>query len=428
MPKRMVTGPGPASDQPAVAVLPTWQATGLCLAVIATELYMGSGALAFGVLAVGVIWALHRLHANAPRSRSTADLIASVPGAAPALAVGVIQFAAYVLLGAYVAKNIGLFALAWSSDPVAAADGWWWPALAVAATAVAAALVVALPTRLLAPAVTVLAAFSLLVLFYVALAVMARVASGRAPIDLGPSQQSTELAPAAVVIALAIGLVGFEIPTAVSDRLKSVSRPLGWAIALVAGCAATAWLAANMGTQGDFRYDAADLVFAVGEMFGETGSLWMLAAAIAAATSALLVLIWGAARVAHRQVGRGGLGLAVTAVLMALLTLAMCRGWGDVAAKLSGVAAILLMIVYVAVAHANSRLDDANTVAWALVAAMSVALAAVVAVILAGLGDDMDWWPVTIAAVIVGVAAIVAFRRYPADGSALPKPPTQPPR
>ena len=190
-----------------MAALPPWQATGLSLAVIATDAYTGSGALLFALVSACFIWALHRLHAYAPLSRSMADLIASAPGAVPARPVAVIQFAAYVLMGAFVAKGIGLLALTWSvADPVAAADGWLWPALTVAAVAVAAAVVGALPTRLLAPVVTVLAAFGLLVYFYVALAVAARVVSGTAPVEIGPPAASFEWGPAALVIGLAASL------------------------------------------------------------------------------------------------------------------------------------------------------------------------------------------------------------------------------
>ena len=86
-----------------------------------------------------------------------------------------------------------------------------------------------------------------------------------------------------------------------------MSRPLGWAIALVAVCAAAAWLAVNMGATGDFRYDAADVVLIAGEMFGGAGTLFLLAGSIAAAAAALLTLVWGATRVVHRPPGRGGL-------------------------------------------------------------------------------------------------------------------------
>lgn len=103
-----------------------------------------------------------------------------------------------------------------------------------------------------------------------------------------------------------------------------MSRPLGSAITLVAVCAATSWVAVNMGAAGDFRYDAAELLLIAGEMFGEAGSLWLLAGLIATAAAALLVLVWGATRVVHRQVGRGGPGLAVTAMLVGVLAVAMC--------------------------------------------------------------------------------------------------------
>jgi hypothetical protein len=317
-----------------------------------------------------------------------------------------------VLIGAYTAKSIGLLALTWTTDPIAATAGWWWPALSVAAAAVATALVSALPTRVLATVVTVLAAFGLLVFFYVALAVLARVASGTEPVEIGTSAPSSELGPVAVVIPLAIGVAGFEIPTAASDRLRSVGRPLGSAMVLVVVCGATGWVAATMGASGGFRYDSAGLVLIVSQMFAESGSLWLFAASVATATAALLVLVWGATRVARPLVDRGGaLGMVVTAVVMALLVVAMCRGWGDASAKLWGVAGILLIIVYALAARANSRLDEADTMAWAVFALMGVVLAAVVAVVLYGEGGGEGRWPVAIAAVIEGVAAALAAER-----------------
>ena len=102
--------------------------------------------------------------------------------------------------------------------------------------------------------------------------------------------------------------------------------------------------------------------------------------------------------------------LAVTAVVMGVLALAMAGGWGDAAAKLWGVAGILLLVVYVAAAQANSRLDDSSTTAWAVFALMGI----VVAVIVFLTGADVGWWPVAIAAVIVVAAAAWAAR---SDGS-----------
>ena len=161
-----------------------------------------------------------------------------------------------------------------------------------------------------------------------------------------------------------------------------------------------------MGTTGEFRYDAVDLFQIVPEMFGDFGSLWLLAATISQAVAALLVLVWGATRVVRPPATDSPVPLAVTAVVMGVLALAMANGWGDAAAKLWGVASILLLVVYVAAAQANSRLDDSSTTAWAVFALMGI----VVAVIVFLTGADVGWWPVAIAAVIVVAAAAWAMQ------------------
>jgi hypothetical protein len=415
MPKRMVAGPREAGGGLGVAALPTWQATGLSLAVIVGDVFNGSGALVFALLSIGVIWTLHRLRDHAPQARTTADLIASVPGAAPARAVRVIQFTGYALIGAYTAKSIATMALIFLAGPDTTLPGWSGPALSVAAVAVAAVLVEALPTRLLAPVATVLAALGLLVYFYVALAVIARVASGAAPvepsIDIGATAASTEWGPAALLISLAIAFAGFEIPTTVSDRLGSVRRPLGIAMALVALCATVTWVANNMASSGEFRYDAADLAIIASDTFGESGGLWLLAATIAQAIAAILVLVWGATRVVRPAAVDSPLPLVMTAAVTSVLALALSIEWGDAGAKLWGVAGLLLLVVYVAAAQANSRLEDSNTTAWALFALMGIVLA--VAVFLKGVGEG--WWPILIAAAIVGAAAAWAVKSEPVN-------------
>jgi hypothetical protein len=78
----------------------------------------------------------------------------------------------------------------------------------------------------------------------------------------------------------------------------------------------------------------------------------------------------------------------------------MAFGWVDAAAKLWGVAGVLLLVVYLLAAQAHSRLDDSNTTAWALFALMGLVLAAVV--FLKGVSEG--WWPIGIAAVIVAAA------------------------
>jgi hypothetical protein len=410
MPKKMVARQGETGGGLGVTALPVWQATGLSLAVIVGHVFNGSGAILFGLLSVGVIWTLDRLHTHAPGSRTTADLIASTPGAVPAQAIAVIQFVAYVLIGAYTAKSIASMALIWMTPPDTTVPDWWGPTLAVTVAVVGSVLVGALPTRLLAPAVTALAAFGLLVFFYVALAVIARVLSGSAPVeppmDLGMTPSAAEWGPAALLISLAIAFAGFEIPTTVSDRLRSVRRPLGGAMALVTLCAALVWIATNIGSAGEFRYDAADLVMVAAQMFGDAGSSWLLAATVAQAVAAVLVLVWGATRVVRRPVTHSPVPLAITTVVMALVVLAISFDLGGASAKLWGVAGILLLVVYAAAAQANSRLDDSNTTAWAFFAVMGMVLAVVVFLT----GASEGWWPPAIAIAIAAAAAVWALK------------------
>jgi hypothetical protein len=392
--------------------IPTWQAAGLSLAVLVGHVLIGSGALVFGVLSIGVIWALHRLHGRAPESRTTAELIASVPGTAPARAVSVIQFAAYVVIAAYAARTVASIALIWLSSPEVTFPEWSQAALAVAVVAIASVGVGAMPTRVLAPVVTALAVFGLLVFFYVSLAVIAKVASGAAPIqpmfEMGATAAPTEWGPAALVVSLAIAFAGFEIPTVASHRLRSVGRPLGYAMALVVLCATLAWVATNMATTGDFRYNAGDLTQVATAMFGFASGFWLLlAATMAQAVAALLVLIWGAARVVRSARGPGVLPLVAAGVAATVVAALVAGGWADAGSKLWGVGGLLLLVVYSLAAQANSRLDDSSTAAWALFAVAGVVVAAVV--ILKGLAEG--WWPVGVAAVILAAAAAWAVKR-----------------
>ena len=177
-------------------------------------------------------------------------------------------------------------------------------------------------------------------------------------------------------------------------------------MALVTLCAALAWIATNIGTAGEFRYDAGNLVMVAAQMFGDAGSQWLLAATVAQAVAALLVLVWGAMRIVRRPATVSPVPLATTVVAMALLVLAISFDWGGASAILWGVAGILLLVVYVAAAQANSRLDDSNTTAWAVFALMGLVL--VVVVFLIGASDG--WWPSGIAIAIVAAAAVWALK------------------
>jgi hypothetical protein len=419
-----------ANEGYGVAVLPTWQAAGLSLAVLVGHVYNGFGALVFAFLSIGVIWTLQRLHEHSPEARSTADLIASVPGAAPARAITVLQYAAYVLIGTHVANGVASFALVFLIDPDATVSRWSGAVLAVAATALAAVLVGVLSTRLLAILATGLATFGLLAFFFAAVAVLIRVASGTEPVvpsmGFGAVPAAAALGPAALLVSLAIGFAVFEIPTVVTERLTSVGRPLGNAVLIVTLCAAVCWVAAAMGTKGEFFYDAGNLVEIAAEMLGEGGRLLLLAATIAQGVAALLVLVWGATRVIRTRVTGSPLPLAFTAAVMAVLVLAIATGWGEVGTKLWGVAGILLFVVYLAAAQANSRLDDSNTVAWALFAFMGLTLAVIAFLI----GVAQGWWAVGIAAAVVAAAAAwaVQSRKSTASIAVTPAKPVTKPR
>lgn len=413
MPKKRISESAELSGEFRVPLLPVWQIAGLSLAVLVGHIFNGSGALLFVPVAAGVIWSLHRLRAHAPESCSTAELIASVPGAAPARAISTIQFVAYLVIGAYVAKGIASMVVIWSSGPGEPVTDRWGPALAVAVVAVAAILVGALPTGLLARVATVMAGFGLLVYFYVSVAVIAKVASGTTPleppsqvdavVDAAPAQP--EWGTAALLVSLAIAFAAFEIPTTVSDRLSSVRRPLGVAVGVVVLCSVTAWVATNMGASGEFRYDAGDLVMIASEMLHDLGGVWFLTAAtIAQVVAALLVLVWGATRVVRTPGSVSLLPLVVTAVAMAALALAVCTRWG--APNLWGVGALLLFVVYLAAAQANSRLDDSNTTAWAWFALMGL----VVAVVAFLTGASGGWWPVGVAVIVVAGAGAWAVQ------------------
>jgi hypothetical protein len=398
--------PAEVSAEFRTALLPAWQVAGLSLAVLVGHVFEGSGALVFGVLAVGIIWTLHRLHTHAPESRSTAELIASVPGTAPARAISLLQFVAYLVIGAYAARGIASMALIWLSGPDVTAADWTGPALAVVAVAVTAVLAGALPTRLLAPVATVLAGLGLLVYFYVALAVIAKVSSGTTPVEpfvqVGAAPAPAEWGTAALLVSLAIAFAAFEIPTTVSDRLGSVRKPLGFAMGLVVLCSVTAWVATNMGATGEFRYDAGDLAVIAVEMLGQWGVWFLTAATIAQVVAALLVLIWGATRIVRTPGVASLLPLVGTAVAMGALALIVNTSWG--APKLWGVGAILLFVVYLAAAQANSRLDDSNTTAWAWFALMGVVLAVVAFL----KGASEGWWAVGIAAIVLAAVAVWA--------------------
>ena len=308
-----------------------------------------------------VVWALARLHGHAPSAPSTSDLVGSTLGVRAAGTAALVQLMAYALLGAAAATTVGVHVLWRQPDLIAALSGWWWPAWSVAALVIAGALVSWLPTRAVATLVAVLAAVGLLVYFYLALAVLAKVLSGNAPVEIGTSAWTSALTGGTAIIFLGLGAVGFELPTTAGNRLRSVAAPLGWALGTVGALAALTLLATNLGATGGFRLDAADLNLIVLQMFGDYGAYWVITGGAALAAAALLALTWAVLRVARRLTGLGTPTTVVTIAVLTFLTVALCRNWAGAADKLMDVAAMLLVVLYVFVAEANSRLPGAET-------------------------------------------------------------------
>ena len=99
--------------------------------------------------------------------------------------------------------------------------------------------------------------------------------------------------------------------------------------------------------------------------------------------------------------------LPVPAAVTTVLALAVSFDWGGAAGRLWGVTPILLFVVYLAAAHANSQLDDSDTTAWAVFALTGIVLVVVVFLH----GASHGWWPLAIAAAITVAAVAVGWMR-----------------
>lgn len=417
MPKRVVSDAVDHSDSWFTS-LPLWRATGLSLAVIGSAAFNGVAALCAAVIAAVVIFALARLRRHAPHSPSTGDLVGSTLGPVAGRFTSLIQLVAYVVIGANAAAVVGLQPLVGVPDFATTVNGWWWPAWSVAVAAIAGALVALLPTRTVGAVAAVLAAAGLLVYFYLALGVVARVASGTEPVAFGQQLFPSTLLLVAGLIPLGLGLAGFETATVANSRLRSVGRPLGVAVGATALCAAMLLLAVNVGATGGFRYSATDLFLVVGEFFGNAGGYWMLTGTVALASAVLLALMWAATWIAGRLFGAGVWTSVLVTSVVAALALAMCRNWGDIGGLLLPTPALLLVVVYVLVGEANSRIPGDAAATQVPRALLAVVLVAAVLIPLRATDFAADsLWPLVVTTVILAVAALLSGAGRPAPQS-----------
>lgn len=408
MPKRTVSG----SDDTGYfvpGILPMWRAAGLSLAVAGSAVFNGVGALGAVLVAAVVVYALERLHRQAPEAPSTGDLVGSTLGPAAARFTGMIQLTAYAVMAAGVAVSLGALSFYHSADPASAMASWWWPALSLAFVGLAAALVAVLPTRTIGAVAAALGAVGLLVYFYVGVAIIAKVLSGTVPLNIGPQSFPSALVILGTVIPLGLGLVGFEVASAANGRLRSVSRPLGVVLAAITVCTVTLLVAVNVAAAGGFHYEAGAFSSIAVEIFGETSRFWLLAGPVPLSCAAVLALLWAATRVAGRLFGGGVATSTLVAVAVAVVAVVLCRYQRDVSGLLSIVAALLLVAVYIFVAEANSRVPGASAAVQVPRAVILATAAGVVFIPLRASDFTVAaWWPLGITVLIVGVAALLS--------------------
>jgi ethanolamine permease len=390
--------------------LARWQGTGLALAVVAWGVYDGLGALLGAVLLSPAIIALVRLRKHAPEARSTADLVGATLGNRAGMFTGALQVVAYLLLAVIAARAVSLPVAAYSVDYSAMQDTWSWPLVAVAAVVLAGLAAYLLPDRAIGGIAVVLAGVALLINFYLALAVLARVYRGVVDVPVGADDPGAALGPSTALLTLALGLVGFELVTVRNRRITAAGRSMTTSVVAVAGCATVVWLADHLGAPHGWRLSAHQFTFVVGYLYGSSGLLWLTVASLAMFAAGLLVLMWAITVVASRLTERvpAEAVVATSVGIGAALAIVCCRDWLGLGSHTGGAGALLLVVVYVMVVEASARLPDDSSLAWWLRMAMPAVLAAVVLIPLLFNGvTAAGGWPVAIAGVLAGLTYAV---------------------
>ncbi|MCV7069099.1 hypothetical protein H7H51_31330 [Mycolicibacterium farcinogenes] len=408
MPKRAV--PAGAELTPAwPPALPAWRAVGLSLAPIGGAAFNGVAALGAAVVVIVLIFSFGRLHRHAPHAVSTGDLVAATVGSAAGRFTSLVQLAAYVLLGVGAALMLALQPLTGVPDLETALAGWWWPGWAVAVVVIAGAVVAYLPTRAVGATAAALAGVGLLIFLYIALAIVARVATGTPPMEFGPARVDSFLLATAAAIPLALGLVGFEAATVVSGRLESVARPMGAALGVTVAATVALLCAANIGATGGLHTNAASLSLIISEFFADAGFYWFATGALCLGSAALLTLTWAATRVAARLFGSGPQVAMLVPAVMCVLAVVFCRFQDYIGRLQMMVPALLLLVVYILVAEANSLIEGSAAAQQAPRLILTVVAVCVVLIPLRVTDYALPaLWPVAVTAAILALAALLA--------------------
>jgi hypothetical protein len=261
----------------------------------------------------------------------------------------------------------------------------------------------------------------MLVYFYLALAVVTLIAAGNKPHDVGISMPATPHVNyrLADVLLAVLMVVGFEVVTTVNRDVRSVGRSMGLAFALTAGVAVTVAAALSPRL---FRsiHMPSDLQFPllVGAYLGNAGA-WLLIGNLAFGCAALLMLTFGAVRVAQRLADQfdlqlqDGARLAGVVGIVGVLVIVEWLWAGFAASKLVDVGPLLLLAVYACAAHACARIQSARPRIAAQAARLFVwvLVAGIVVITLArSRSDPAEWWPVGIAGGVLMAAAAIAVK------------------
>jgi len=373
------------------------------------------------VLLSPMVYVFARLHGQTPDARTTSDLVAAVLGERFGVFAGLIQLVAYLVIGAKFARLVavsllGQFLVVDPSAPIA-----WFAVGSIAAVVAAGIVIYLLSTRGIARVAAILAAVGMLVYFYLALAVVTLIAAGNKPRDYSISMPATPHVNygLADVLLGVLAVVGFEVVTMLNRDVRSVGRSMGLAFALTAGVAVTVAAALSPRLFRSIQMPS-DVQFPllVGAYLGNAGA-WLLIGSLAFGCAALLMLTFGAVRVAQRLAEQFDLPLqegARLAAVVAIVGVLVIIEWlwaGFAASRLVDVGPLLLLAVYACAAHACARIQSARPRIAAEAARLFVWLlvAGIVVIALTRLRSDAaEWWPVGIAGGVLLAAAAIAIK------------------
>jgi hypothetical protein len=395
------------------------------MAVIVSAAVHGLGALLGAAVMVPVIYALARLRAHAPDARSTAELIGATLGRRAGMAAGIVQLIAYLVLAAKFATILGLELLQLFSSSKDPAETLSWLTVGAVVAAVAAGATVCLvSTRTIASVVAPLVLVGLLVYVYLAVAVTARVAAGSDAVVIGTAATSPQLS--GQLVGFGLGMVGVELITVRSARMARPGRSMSLAVAVVAVAAVVLWVGDHRGVVGPWRWSAGHLAEAVPEFYTDLGQTWMAVAGVSLAVAAALSSGWGAVRAAAGlAVMRGaspnaGLRPAVVVLVAMIGAVVSAHGARWIGLVTLGAAPLLLIVLYVFVTEANSRIPGDSVVAWWVRLVMpALGAVAVVKPLVDSQFASVVAATVVAAAVAVGAAlAVAALLARPADRTA----------